>query len=142
MAHPRRKRRTQKFASQHNARAQGINKPNLASRIPKSMVIRMGANEGSSFTQLVRDMRQVMEPHTASRLQERKSNRLRDYVTMAGPLGVSHLLLFYRARETGNINLKIAVTPRGPTLTFRIENWVLAKDVAKVSTDLLSYEAH
>lgn len=37
---------------------------------PKSMVIRMGAGDvGSSVSQLVKDMRLVMEPHTASRLQ-------------------------------------------------------------------------
>ena len=107
-------------------------KNNPASRIPKSMVIRMGGNEiGPSASQLVRDMREVMEPHTASRLQERKSNRLRDYTSMVGPLGVSHLLLFYRAKESGNINLKIAVTPRGPTLSFRVERYSLAKDLAK-----------
>lgn len=39
-------------------------------RTPKSMVIRMGASDvGPSVTQLVKDMRSVMEPHTASRLK-------------------------------------------------------------------------
>ena len=66
------------------------------------------------------------------RLQERKSNRLRDYVTMAGPLGVSHLLLFSRS-ESGNTNLRVAVTPRGPTLHFRIEKYSLCKDVQKAA---------
>ena len=37
---------------------------------PKSMVIRMGAGEvGASVSQLVKDMRQVMEPDTAVRLK-------------------------------------------------------------------------
>ena len=37
---------------------------------PKSMVIRIGASEvGSSVTQLVQDMRHVMEPDTALRLK-------------------------------------------------------------------------
>lgn len=37
---------------------------------PKSMVIRMGAGEvGSSVSQLVVDMRQVMQPDTAVRLK-------------------------------------------------------------------------
>ena len=49
---------------------------------------------------------------------------------MAGPLGVSHLLLFSRS-NTGNTNLRLAVTPRGPTLHFRVEKYSLSKDVQK-----------
>jgi ribosome biogenesis protein SSF1/2 len=100
-------------------------------RSPKSMVIRMGAGDvGSSVSQLVKDVRLVMEPGTASRLKERRSNRLKDYITMAGPLGVTHLLLFSRS-SSGNTNLRIAITPRGPTLHFRVENYSLCKDILK-----------
>ncbi|KAL8786697.1 MAG: hypothetical protein Q9213_002632 [Squamulea squamosa] len=102
-----------------------------AVRGPKTMVIRMGAGDvGSSVSQLVKDVRSMMEPGTASRLKERKSNRLRDYTTMAGPLGVSHLLLFSRS-STGNTNLRLALFPRGPTLHFRVERYSLCKDVRK-----------
>ncbi|CCX32311.1 brix domain-containing protein c [Pyronema domesticum] len=102
-----------------------------ASPIPKTMVIRIGASEiGSSVSTLVKDVRQMMEPHTASRLRERKSNRLKDYVTMAGPLGVTQLLLFSRS-ETGHSNLRITRCPRGPTLHFRINEYSLCKDVRK-----------
>jgi ribosome biogenesis protein SSF1/2 len=95
------------------------------------MVIRIGASEiGPSVSSLVRDVRLMMEPHTASRLRERKSNRLKDYVTMAGPLGVSQLLLFSRS-ETGHTNLRIARCPRGPTIHFRIQDYSLCKDVRK-----------
>ena len=95
------------------------------------MVLRIGAGEvGPSVSQLVKDVRAVMEPDTASRLKERRSNRLRDYTAMAGPLGVSHLLLFSRS-PTGNINFRLALTPRGPTLHFRIERYSLSKDVRK-----------
>jgi ribosome biogenesis protein SSF1/2 len=113
-----------------------------AERPPKSMVIRIGAGDvGSSVGQLVKDVRKIMEPHTASKLKERKANRLRDYSTMAGPLGVTHLLLFARSKQ-GNTNLRLAVTPRGPTLHFNVENYSLAKDILrtqrhpKVSPDL------
>jgi ribosome biogenesis protein SSF1/2 len=100
-------------------------------RSPKSMVIRMGAGEvGASVSQLVKDMRHVMEPGTAIRLKERKSNKLKDYVTMAGPLGVTHLLLFSRS-SSGNTNLRIAISPHGPTLHFRVENYSLCKDVLR-----------
>ncbi|KAK3318834.1 Brix domain-containing protein [Apodospora peruviana] len=98
---------------------------------PKSMVIRIGAGEvGSSISQLATDVRRVMEPGTATRLKERKANRLRDYVTMCGPLGVTHLLLFSRS-ESGNTNLRLCIAPRGPTFHFRVEKYSLSKDVQK-----------
>lgn len=49
---------------------------------------------------------------------------------MAGPLGVSHLLLFSKS-STGNTNLRLALVPRGPTLHFRVEKYSLCKDVQK-----------
>ena len=95
------------------------------------MVIRVGAGEiGPSVGQLVKDVRAMMEPNTASRLKERRSNKVRDYTAMAAPLGVSHLLLFSRS-STGNTNLRLAVTPRGPTMHFRVERYSLSKDVTK-----------
>ena len=110
------------------------------------IALRSGAREVGPSRQLVKDVRSMMEPGTASRLkvrlkpvcfvpadvhlQERKSNRLRDYTTMAGPLGVSHLLLFSRS-SSNNTNLRLAITPRGPTLSFRIEKYSLCKDVRK-----------
>lgn len=131
MAHPRKKRRTQAPGTTQNAKALGVNKASSGDRTPKSMVIRMGASDvGPSVTQLVKDVRSVMEPHTASRLRERRANRLRDYTTMAGPLGVSHFMLFSRS-DGGNTNLRIAVAPRGPTLSFRVEKYSLCKDIAK-----------
>lgn len=43
---------------------------NPASRAPKSMVIRVGAGEvGASVSQLVKDVRAMIEPNTASRLK-------------------------------------------------------------------------
>lgn len=98
-------------------------------RSPKSMVIRIGASDvGPSISQLVKDVRTMMEPETASRLKERRNNKLRDYTTMAGPLGVTHLMLFTRS-SNGNVNLRLAVTPRGPTMHFRVEKYSLCKDV-------------
>ncbi|CAI7569325.1 unnamed protein product [Penicillium manginii] len=100
-------------------------------KTPKSMVIRVGASQvGTSVTQLVKDVRRMMEPDTAVRLKERKSNRLRDYTVMAGPLGVTHLMLFSKSK-TGNTNMRLAVTPRGPTLHFQVENYSLCKDVER-----------
>ncbi|MDI1493063.1 MAG: rRNA-binding ribosome biosynthesis protein [Ramalina farinacea] len=128
MARPRKKKRTHVGA--HNGPKNAVSS-NPASKDPKSMVIRIGAGEvGPSISQLVQDVRSMMEPGTASRLKERRSNRLRDYTAMAGPLGVSHLLLFSRS-DAGNTHLRLALTPRGPTLHFRVEQYSLAKDVRK-----------
>lgn len=103
-----------------------------SARDPKSMVIRIGAGEvGSSISQLATDVRRVMEPGTASRLKERRANRLRDYVVMCGPLGVTHLVLFSRS-ESGNTNMRLALTPRGPTMHFRVDKYSLCKDVQRV----------
>lgn len=85
---------------------------------------------GPSVTQLVHDVRNMMEPATASRLKERRNNKLRDYTTMAGPLGVTHLLLFSRS-DAGNVQFRLAVAPRGPTFCFRVEKYSLSKDVFK-----------
>lgn len=132
MAKRRTKKRTHAAAANPNAKSgapQSVGKIDLNN--PKSMVIRIGAGEvGTSISQLATDVRRVMEPGTASRLKERKANRLRDYVTMCGPLGVSHLLLFSRS-ETGNTNLRVATTPQGPTLHFRVEKYSLARDVRR-----------
>ncbi len=132
MAKRRTKKRTHAPAANPNRnKASAAANPQASTSEPKSMVIRIGAGEvGSSVSQLVSDVRRVMEPGTASRLKERRANRLRDYTSMCGPLGVTHLLLFSRS-ESGNTNLRIALTPRGPTLNFRVEKYSLSKDVQK-----------
>ncbi|KAM5354519.1 hypothetical protein ACJ41O_001166 [Fusarium nematophilum] len=127
MARKRTKKRTHVGANNPETDAPG----HASARDPKSMVIRIGAGEvGSSVSQLAADVRKVMEPGTAARLKERRGNRLRDYAVMCGPLGVTHLLLFSRS-ESGNTNLRVALTPRGPTMNFRVEKYSLCKDVQR-----------
>jgi ribosome biogenesis protein SSF1/2 len=102
-------------------------------KIPRSLVLKMGDSKrevSHSIAQLVRDFRQVMQPHTAVKLRERKSNRLKDFLVMAGPLGVSHLFLFSQSSQ-GNTSLRVALTPRGPTLNFRVQSYSLCKDIRK-----------
>lgn len=59
-----------------------------AEKTPKSFVINLG-QVGQSTEQLVADMRMVMAPNTAGKLKVRSSNVVKDFVHMAGPLGVS-----------------------------------------------------
>jgi len=49
----------------------GEKKEENSAGVPKSIIIKHG-QVGSSLAQLVRDMRKVMEPNTASRLKVRK----------------------------------------------------------------------
>ncbi|KAH8649901.1 Brix domain-containing protein [Xylariales sp. PMI_506] len=129
MAKRRTKKRTHVGASNPESTAAVVG--HATSKDPKSMVIRIGAGDvGTNISQLAKDVRQVMEPGTASRLKERRANRLRDYVTMTGPLGVTHLMLFSRS-DAGNTNLRVALAPRGPTLNFRVEKYSLCKDVRR-----------
>ncbi|CRG92508.1 Ribosome biogenesis protein SSF2 [Talaromyces islandicus] len=129
MAKRRTKKRTQVQGKNDSAKPK--NGASATSQTPKSMVIRIGAGEvGSSVSQLVKDFRLMMEPDTAIRLRERRANKLKDYTAMAGPLGVTHLIMFSRS-STGNTNMRLALTPRGPTLHFKVENYSLCKDVAK-----------
>ncbi|KAJ8078411.1 rRNA-binding ribosome biosynthesis protein [Marasmius tenuissimus] len=97
---------------------------------PKSFIIKHG-QVGSSLTQLVRDFRKVMEPNTASRLKERNRNKLRDYLTMAPALGVTHLLAFTLTDVAPS--LRLVRLSNGPTLSFRVERYSLMKDILKTT---------
>lgn len=101
--------------------------------VPKSMVIKMGdpkRKPTKALTALVRDFRQVMQPHTAAKLKERRSNKLKDYFVMAGPLGVTNFFIFSQS-ASGNTTLRIGRTPRGPTLYFRVLEYSLNRDIQK-----------
>lgn len=121
MAKRRTKKRTHKKISEEE----------LAS-IPKSMVIHLGSSlKNHSLSQLVSDVRNVMQPHTAINLRERKSNKLKDFIVMCGPLHVSDLLIFNQLKS-GNITLRIGKLPRGPNLQFKINSYSLCKDIHKI----------
>lgn len=46
---------------------------------------------------------------------------------MAGPLGVSHLVVFNQT--DAGVNMRIARCPRGPTCTFRVNKFALCNDI-------------
>lgn len=52
-------------------------------------------------------------------IKVQQKNVLKDFVAMAGPLGVTHLIMVSRTSDYAN--LKVCVLPRGPTLTFHIK---------------------
>ncbi|XP_017310249.2 suppressor of SWI4 1 homolog [Ictalurus punctatus] len=94
--------------------------------VPHSFVFHRG-QIGKNVEQLVMDMRRVMEPYTAQSLKVRKKNVLKDFVAAAGPLGVTHFLIF--TKTDNSVNLRLARLPKGPTVHFQISKYTLIKDV-------------
>jgi ribosome biogenesis protein SSF1/2 len=116
------KRARQKFGSHYESEDVKL--------APHSMVIHRGQVE-SDTKQLIQDMRRVMQPFTAAELKATKKNSLKDFVAIAGPLHVSHLLIFTQT-ELGD-NMKIIRVPRGPSLHFKLLEYSLSNDVLNVS---------
>jgi ribosome biogenesis protein SSF1/2 len=56
------------------------------------------------------DLRRMMLPNTASSLRESKRNSLKDFVSVAGPLGVSHFLMLTATEKA--TYLRVAKAPR------------------------------
>uniref|UniRef100_A0A0B8RTJ0 Suppressor of SWI4 1-like protein n=1 Tax=Philothamnus irregularis TaxID=1899461 RepID=A0A0B8RTJ0_9SAUR len=94
--------------------------------VPHSFVFHRG-RIGKNIQQLIEDVRRVMEPFSATSLKVRKKNSLKDFVTIAGPLGVTHFLVF--TKNPTSINLRLLRLPGGPTLTFKVTQYSLIKDV-------------
>uniref|UniRef100_A0A8B9QD23 Suppressor of SWI4 1 homolog n=1 Tax=Apteryx owenii TaxID=8824 RepID=A0A8B9QD23_APTOW len=94
--------------------------------VPHSFVFHRGC-VGKNVRQLILDVRKVMEPYTARALKVRKKNSLKDFVAVAGPLGVTHFLVF--SKSPSSINFKLFRLPGGPTLTFKVTQYALIKDV-------------
>lgn len=99
-------------------------------KIPKSFVIKSG-DVGKSINQLVKEIRGVLEPNTASRLRERKKNKLPDFLALTSTLGLTHIVIF--TRSTNHVNMRLARTPKGPTLHFRVERYSLMSDLKNSS---------
>ncbi|XP_045211549.2 suppressor of SWI4 1 homolog [Mercenaria mercenaria] len=93
---------------------------------PHSFVFHRG-HVGRNVKQLVNDTKNVMEPFTAKNLQVRKKNVMKDFVSVAGLLHVSHFIM-YTKTDVG-VYLRLCRLPRGPTLTFKVHNYCLSKDV-------------
>lgn len=70
-----------------------------------------------------------MYPFTASKLKESKRNTIRDFISAAGVFGVSHMMLLTQT-DVSNY-LRIIKNPRGPTLTFKINEYSLSRDIVK-----------
>ncbi|KAK7005004.1 suppressor of SWI4 1 [Biomphalaria glabrata] len=101
-------------------------------KAPHSFVFHRG-HVGRTIKDLVLDVRKIMEPYTASSLRVRKKNVMKDFLTIAGPLHVTHFIVFTKTDIA--TYMKLICIPRGPTLTFKINEFSLSKDT-------LSYQKH
>lgn len=113
-------------AAKHAKQSSANQEPEELKKAPHTFVIYRG-RLGRYTAELLRDFRKVMEPFTASNLKVQKKNVVRDFVSVAGLLHVTHLVVFTKTEIA--INLRIARLPRGPTLTFRVLNYTLSRDV-------------
>ncbi|KAJ0231423.1 Peter Pan-like protein [Hirschfeldia incana] len=100
-------------------------------KIPKSFVFSRTKLPGS-VKQLQMDLRKLMLPYTALSLKEKKRNTLRDFLNVSGPMGVTHFLMLKKTASA--LSLRVATTPQGPTLTFKIHQYSLASDIAQSQT--------
>lgn len=93
---------------------------------PHSFVIHRGL-PCPNISLLSKDFRQLMEPFTASSLREKRSNKIKDFVSLSGMFHVSHMCVFNKSAT--QLSFKTARLPKGPTLNFKIHQFTLAHDV-------------
>uniref|UniRef100_A0A8C5HG28 Suppressor of SWI4 1 homolog n=1 Tax=Gouania willdenowi TaxID=441366 RepID=A0A8C5HG28_GOUWI len=96
--------------------------------VPHSFVFPRG-QVGKNVGQLILDVRRVMEPYTAESLKARKNNVLKDFVAVAGPLGVTHFMIFSKTETNINMVKRLARLPKGPMIHFKVLKYSLVKDV-------------
>ncbi|XP_055383142.1 protein Peter pan [Condylostylus longicornis] len=104
--------------------------PIEVAQAPHSFVIHRGLS-CPYISDLTKDFRRVMEPHTAMKLKEKKSNKIKDFVSLSGYFHVSYMCVFNKA--TTQLSFKVVRMPRGPTLTFKVHQFTLARDVISFS---------
>ena len=118
--------------------------------IPRSMIVKAPKTTlPHALKVLQAELRKIMSPNTALNLKERKHNILKDYISMAPPLKVTHLMVISpggkrqlpgsaagaKEAEESTVTtgagalLKIGRLPGGPTLTMRVVQYSLCRQV-------------
>lgn len=93
---------------------------------PHSFVIKRG-QIGGGLTGLMQDMRCLLEPFTARNLHVTKRNSVRDFVSVASIFHVQNMLIITKTEKSAY--LRFCKLPRGPTVTYKILDYTLRKDV-------------
>jgi ribosome biogenesis protein SSF1/2 len=90
----------------------------------------------SEVVELVSDLRKLMSPYTALNFKEdtknsKLSKSLAHYAKeLTSSLGITHILSV--SQNESKLAMRLARTPVGPTLTFKIQQFSLSKHVRKV----------
>lgn len=104
----------------------GTVREDAVSVVPKSIVAR-GSKVVPVVKELIKDLRKLMSPNTAANLREKSSNRMKDYCSVAGILGVSHLVVV--SQTEANVIMRIGKLSNGPTLHFHVHKFCLMRHV-------------
>lgn len=90
----------------------------------------------SEVVELVSDLRNVMMPYTALNFQEdTKSSKLIKSLShyskqLTGSLGLTHIISISQNQD--KLSMRLARTPSGPTLTFKIQQFSLSRNIRQV----------
>ena len=123
MASERKPRKKRKNSRRHKGSSW---EPAPLKEAPHSFVIKRG-QIGLGPTMLMHDLRCVLEPFTAKNLHVMKRNSVRDFVSVASIFNVQNMMIVTNTDKSAY--LRFCKLPRGPTLTYKIINYTLRKDV-------------
>ncbi|KAL3319932.1 hypothetical protein Ciccas_001388 [Cichlidogyrus casuarinus] len=99
---------------------------------------------GTYVKRLAKDMRLIFEPYTATKLMVSRRNTLKDFISIAGPMNVTHLMYLTHSNKSGksdtftsnvddsNVYLHLVRSPRGPSFTFKVKEYCFAKEIASL----------
>ncbi|VDL80931.1 unnamed protein product [Nippostrongylus brasiliensis] len=93
---------------------------------PHSFVIHRG-NVGKYIKALENDIRQIMDPFTAKHLKTLKRNNIKDFVVHGAVLGVTNMMVL--TSSDTSVQLRMMRFNQGPTLTFRVHEYSLARHI-------------
>ena len=82
---------------------------------------------GKYIRKLTKEMRLVMYPYTLINLKESRRNNIKDFLSLVDIYGLSHMMTFTNTEK--HSYLHFAKMPKGPTVTFSIEKYILASDI-------------
>jgi ribosome biogenesis protein SSF1/2 len=81
-----------------------------------------------------------MYPYTAINLKESKMNAIKDYLSIVDVYGLSHMMMVTNTDK--NSYIRFSRMPRGPTVTLKISEYVLAADIFAQNSELFKDKPH
>jgi ribosome biogenesis protein SSF1/2 len=96
-------------------RSRGAQRDEEKNPPPKSFVFAFGKHR-SLLKDLQKDVRNVMQPFTAERMRVSRNNVMKDFVHIAGPLGVTHMVVLTGTERASYLRLCKSPRVRTPSL--------------------------